>query len=195
MWMRSDIPKAQTPNAFIWYRGTNQIPQRWLNSGWIDQYTGNSYRISTSANYGSRDTVRVKTYGDVLREYEFHPEAKCANADGNPCGKQTVGLLKRRNTHVSEIRYIGKESNFLEDVEAGMLHSPQLVYTEYPDKRRDQWQTTILPILKKIPLPDLVVLSGMSRSQLKELRAGRSRPHPRNQQRLAQIAKGAHSRT
>ena len=133
--------------------------------------------------------MRVKTYADVLREYEFHPEAKCADADGNPCGKQTVGLLQRRTIRISEIRYIGKESNFLEDVEAGMLHSPHLAYTEYPDKRRDEWETTILPILKKIPLPELVVLSGMSRSQLKEIRAGRSRPHPGNQERLVQIAR------
>jgi len=182
-------PVGVDPERFHLVARYESNPRNWLNMDWIDQYSGNSYRISTTESYGSRDTVRVKTYADVLREYEFHPEAKCADADGNPCGKQTVGLLQRRTIRISEIRYIGKESNFLEDVEAGMLHSPHLAYTEYPDKRRNEWETTILPILKKIPLPELVVLSGMSRSQLKEIRAGRSRPHPGNQERLVQIAR------
>lgn len=166
-------------------------PRNWLNLDWIDQYTGNSYRISTTESYGSRDTVRVKTYVDVLQEYEFHPEAKCADKDGNPCAKQTVGLLQRRKIRISKIRYIGKESNFLEDVEAGMLHSPQFAYTEYPDKRRDEWETVILPALKAVPLHILVkhCEGKPSRRALINLRAGRSRPHPKNWQRLAQIVK------
>ena len=54
---------------------------------WIDQYSklGKRYRISASARHGSRTMARVKSYGDVLREYEFHPEAKCADATGAPC--------------------------------------------------------------------------------------------------------------
>jgi hypothetical protein len=75
----------------------------------------------------------VKTYGDVLQEYEFHPEAKCADAKGDACGEQSVGLLQRRHIQVGQIKYIGKESNNLEAVEAGLVHSPQNVYTEYTD--------------------------------------------------------------
>jgi hypothetical protein len=33
------------------------------------------------------------------------------------------------------------ESNSLEEVEAGTVHSPENVYTEYPDARRDEWMT------------------------------------------------------
>ena len=117
------------------------------------------------------------TFRDLYREMEKSSDptaaleaflGKCADRDGNPCVKQTVGLLQRRKIRISAIRYISKESNFLEDVEAGMLHSPHLAYTEYPDKRRDEWETSILPVLKDIPLPELVTLSGMSKSQLKE---------------------------
>ena len=136
---------------------------------------------------GTRLTARVKTYGEILREYEFHPESKCAGADGKPSNKQTIGLLQRRHIRIDLIRYIGKESNFLEDVESGMLHSEEETYTEYPDPRRDEWQTKIVPALKKIPLSQLEKLSGMSRSALKELRAGRSRPHRRNQRFLLSI--------
>lgn len=59
-------------------------------------------------------------------------------------GKQTVELLQRRHLEVAQIKYIGKESNNLEDVEAGLIHSAQNVYTEYVDSRRDEWQTVIV---------------------------------------------------
>ena len=58
---------------------------------------GKRYRITASGPHGSRTVARVKSYGDVLREYEFHPEAKCADSNGAPCRKQTVGLLGRRH--------------------------------------------------------------------------------------------------
>jgi hypothetical protein len=66
-------------------------PRKWLALPWIEQYSGKHYRISTTLATGTRQIARVKNYGDVLEEYEFHEEAKCADASGTPCGKQTVG--------------------------------------------------------------------------------------------------------
>jgi hypothetical protein len=83
----------------------------------------------------------------------------------------------------------GKESNSLEDVEAGMIHSAQNVYTEYPDPRRDEWQTKIVLALKRVPLHQLVKMSGLSRSTLIEIRAGRSRPQRKNRELLAAIVR------
>ena len=158
---------------------------------WIDQYSnqGKTYRITTIGHHETRNAARVKTYGDVLQEYEFHAESKCADANGNPCSKPTVGLLGRRHIRIEQIKYIGKESNTLEEVAAGLHHSEQNVYTEYPDPRRDEWQTKILPILKDAPLLRLVKMSRMSPSALKEIRAGRARPHRRNCELLKNIAK------
>ena len=42
-------------------------PRKWLKVKWIDQYSGGLYGISTADHYVSRQTARVKTYGDVLR--------------------------------------------------------------------------------------------------------------------------------
>jgi hypothetical protein len=123
----------------------------------------------------------------VLIEYEYHPEAKCADADGKPCGKQTVGLLQRRHIGIDEIKYIGKESNSLEEVESGFNPAEENVYAYFPDPRRDEWSTKILPALKKVSLSQLARLSGMSRSTLSEIRAGRSRPHRKNQKLLVAI--------
>ena len=157
--------------------------RRWTKIQWTDQYTGKRYRITTIGPHGSKMTTRVKTYGDVPREYEYHPESKCADAEAHACGKQTEGLLHRRKVRVDGIRYIGKESNLQEDVEADMTHDAASVYTEYPDPYRDEWATKILPVIKAMPLSDLRRLTGMSRAALQAIRAGRG-PHPSNRYAL-----------
>jgi hypothetical protein len=177
-------PKGAEPERFHLIAPYDNNASRWLKMDWIDQYTGNPYRITTTGHSGARRAARVKTYGDVLREYEFHPESKCADAAGNPCDKQTVGLLRRRHVSIDYVRYIGKESNHLEAVDAGLIHSGENIYTEYVDKSRDEWQTKILPVLKGLPLRQLIKATGLSKRALLDIRGGRSRPHPRNKECL-----------
>jgi len=124
----------------------------------------------------------------VLEEYDFHEEAKCADASGAPCDKQTVGLLQRRYVMIEwPPRFIGKESNKLEEVEEGAIADALDVYTEYPDPRRDEWAAIIIPALQRINLVHLQQLSGLDRRTLQRIRAGR-RPHARNQAALKAIA-------
>jgi hypothetical protein len=164
-------------------------PRKWCDVEWIDRYSGRQYRITTEGHYGSKNTARVKTYGDVLAEYEHHPESKCADALGRPCDKRTVGLLHRRHIRIDQVKFIGKESNSLENVEAGLIHSERNVYTEYVDSKRDEWTTKLLPALKKISLKLLVRIcrGRLSRRALINIRAGRSRPHRRNRDFLQQV--------
>jgi hypothetical protein len=124
----------------------------------------------------------------VLQDYEFHPEAKCADAEGNPCNKQTTGLLQRRHVGIGRIRPIGKESNSLEDVDAGLVHSEQNVYTEYSDEDYE-WEIELRPALKKASLIRLVnkCKPRLSRRMLIDARAGRTRPHRKNQEFLRLI--------
>ncbi len=181
-------PLGADPQRFHLIAPYEPDATKWLKGLWTDQYAGKRYRIATSGAHGSRNAARVKTYGDVLREYEYHPEAKCADSFGKQCAKQTIGLLKRRSIRIAGFRFIGKESNKLEEVEAGMVHDPDSVYTEYPDKRRDEWATRTQPALKAMPLCELQEKSGLSRATLQAIRAGR-RPHPKNQTLLRAIAK------
>jgi len=88
------------------------------------------------------------------------------------CDKRTIGLLQRRLIQIEQIEFIGKESNTLEEVESGLIHSAQDVCTENQDPRRDELETRILPASKKVALPHLVKESGKSRRMLKDLRAG-----------------------
>lgn len=154
--------------------------RQWKKMKWIDQYSGERFAITTDGHHGGHKIALVRSYRDVLRAYEFHPESKCADADGNVCGKQTGGLLQRRHVEIDRARFIGKESNALEAVEAGLVHSANGVYTEYCDRARDEWQVKILPALKKAPLAVLFKETGLSRRTLIELRAGRCRPHSKN---------------
>ncbi len=180
-------PIGTDPEHFHLIAPYESDPGKWLKKDWIDQYSGKLYRITTSDHSGTRRTARVKTYGNVLHEYEYHAEVKCADVDGNACGKQTVGLLQRRHVRIDQIKYIGKESNSLEEVETGLIHSPLNIYTEYPDLRRDDWETKIRPALEKLPVPFLETETKLSRRMLNDAIAGRSRPNAANQRLLADL--------
>ena len=79
----------------------------------------------------------------------------------------------------------------LKSVDEGMVHSEQNVYTEYADPKRTEWITKIQPALKKPLLSVLVKECGtrLSRREIIELRAGRSKPHRRTQVLLESILK------
>jgi hypothetical protein len=165
-------------------------PRKWERLPWVDQYStkGVRYRISTTVSSPTRQIARVKSYGDVLEEYEFHEEAKCADASGAPCGKQTVGLLQRRHVTIGSLHFIGKESNKLEEVEEGGVPDVSDVYTEYPDPRRarDGWEQVVarLRAMTKRQLRELEKRSGFSLTTLKAWRRGRT-AHPNNRAKLA----------
>lgn len=188
-------PRGVKPDRFHLIAPYETDSRKWLTNNWIDQYSGKEFRITTVGSYGGGQVARVKTYGDVLLEYEYHPESKCADSGGNICSKQTIGLLQRRHIRIDQIKYIGKESNSLEEVDAGLVHSEQNVYTEFPDPRRDEWRTKILSALRTIPLTVLEEMSELSRRALIDIRAGRSRPHRKNHELLVSIVKRWESKT
>jgi hypothetical protein len=109
-----------------------------------------------------------------------------AHATGAVCKARTVGLLARRHVRIDGLAFIGKESNLLEEVEAGAVQDPQSVYIEYPDPRRDDWSTKVLPALRRMKVSELVAKSGLSRATIQAIRAGH-RPHPRTQVSLRQL--------
>lgn len=181
-------PTGADPERFHLIAPYQTDARQWTDMDWIDQYSGAAYRITTRGHHGDVGTVRVKTYGEVLDEYEWHPESKCADAAGQPSTKRTVGLLQRRHIQISSIRFIGKESNHLEAVEAGLMHAAEAVYTEYPDPRHDDW-LRVRDALHKIPLKTFEERTGKSRRMLIDARRGRRRPHLRTRQILLNVAR------
>lgn len=174
-------PVGANPEKFHLISPFESNSRNWLKMPWIDQYSGKDFKITTQKNCSSRTTARVNTYGDILEEYAHHPESKCADEHGNTCDKQTIGLLYRRHVRIGEVVCIGKESNKLEEVDAGLIHSADGVYTVYSDPTRDSWERTIRPKLRKMPLSVLMAETGISRRALIKARKGQVRPHARNE--------------
>ena len=96
-------------------------------------------------------------------------------------GRRIVTSLDALTTHV------GKESNRLEEMEAGVGHDPGEVQTEYHNRKRDPWRTVVLPVLRLMPMSELEGL-GMHRRSLFAVRAGVRLPHPRNRRVLIAAA-------
>jgi hypothetical protein len=109
-----------------------------------------------------------------------------------PDGRQTVGLRRRRAVRsLPELTtHVGKESNELEAVEAGLEHDTDEVWTEYADRRRDPWWALVLPVLKRMPAKELAAATGLSERAVKALRNGRARPRPAHRASLVRAAGG-----
>jgi hypothetical protein len=171
-------------------------PRTWTKLAWMNLYdpSGTRYTIRTGASlYAVPGEVRVKTYRDVLAEYRRHPETKSLAPDGTLCSGQTVGLLRRRPVTALYLTHVGKESNRLEEVEAGLVHDPEEVYTEYEDPAHDPWHTLVVPVLKSMPRAVLAQQVGVSERTIAALRNGHVLPRAAHRERLVRAA-GAFAR-
>ncbi len=187
-------PLAHPPEAdstrFQLIAPYDRDPTRWLNLPWQDRYTRRHFTITTAEDDPNLGAVRVRTYADILTRYRVHPEPKSLDAEGEPCRPSTVGLLQRRPVVATSLTYIGKEANDLEEVEVGIMAGDEVLNT-YADPAADPWRTTWLPRLAEIPARTIVAefptYAGgrtISLSQVKEVRAGRAVPRPRNRRAL-----------
>jgi hypothetical protein len=187
-------PVGVNPERFHLLAPYETDPRKWERLPWIDQYStkGTRYRISTTVPGATRQIAHVKSYGDVLQEYEFHEEAKCADASGAPCDKQSFGLLFRRRVAIGSPHFIGKESNKLEEVEEGGVPDVSDIYIEYPDPRREQgeWSKVLsmLVAMSKRQRKKLADQTGLSATTIEYARRGRL-PHPRNRAKLLRWAR------
>jgi hypothetical protein len=181
-------PVGAPPDHFHLVAPFEKNSAKWSKMLWTDQYSGEQFRITTDSNRNDRHTAWVKTFGDVIAEYAYHPESKYADEHGNPSDQQTLGLLHRRHVRIAYIVPIGKESNRLEEVDAGLIHSPDDVYTVYPDQTGDYWERVVRPLLneRSVTLRMLMGETGLSRRMLIKARKGYVRPHPRNQRLIVE---------
>ena len=152
-----------------------KTPSKWVALPWVDLSTGNPLKLDfgrEASNIAGR--IHIKTYRDVLSEYEYHREVKAAGPDGMQCEKQMIGLLQRLHVEAISKIFIGKESNKLDEVE--VLGLDEEAYTVY----NQDW-SNIVEELKRFTAAELANKTGISIRGIKRLRSGKVKPHPRNE--------------
>lgn len=174
------FPVGVEPGRFRLIAPFERDPKRRTRLDWRNLYdpSGTAYRIRTGVpEQMAPNTVIVQSYGDVVRAYRIHPEAKSGDAEGRRAGRQTAGLLSRLDVNAVARRTIGKESNRLEEVEEGLIGEEDAVYTTYrrPDERID----VLRRALDHLPMADVAKGAGVSAFRLREIVAGREAPHAR----------------
>ena len=183
-----DRPPGADPNHFQLVAPYNRDARQWRKLRWIDAATREPYKITTTGPPGEGEAL-VKTYAGTLAEYRVHPEPKSLGPDGQPCDKETHGLLARRHiTLAGHIRHIGKESNKLEDREAGLALDPDETLTNYNNPDQDDYKTLVAPVLRDLPVAETAKATGISERTIKRARAGAGAPHPGNRATLTAYA-------
>jgi hypothetical protein len=123
----------------------------------------------------------------VLTRYRRYPEPKSLDPTGIACHGDSVGLLQRRPVHAAIPVYIGKESNNLDDRQAGLLHNLDDALATFSDARHDVWTNLALPVLH-FPAVEIAARTGLHRRTVERQLSGKARPHPRNEALLVAAA-------
>jgi hypothetical protein len=132
--------------------------------------------------------VRVKSYRDVIEGFASHPEAKSADEHGLPCSRATRGILHLRNICAAYVRYTGKESNLLEDIEMGLVHDWDAAREVYDDPGQDGWRCLVVPTLRDMNRGDLSQLSGLCAREVRRICNGKAIPFPDVREKLQRAA-------
>ena len=180
-------PAGYPPQRFQLIHPFEPNPTRWLELEWIDHYSGDRFRIHTDGA-PSPDSVKVKTNRDVLDRYRTHPEPKSLDPDGRPCHRQSVGLLQRRPVTATEISYIGKESNRLDETTAGLIHDSSEILSSYSDPNLDTWRTLVVATLREFNTAEIALRAAVDRRTIQRLLSGTHYPRRRHRQTLTAIA-------
>lgn len=131
----------------------------------------------------------VNTMRDVLEEFRTHPETKSADRIWSRSTWQTIGLLQRRQVQETFILHVGGESNRLDEVNAGLLHQPDMVRIEYFDVDRHAWRSQVLPVLRQFTTSEIASATGLSLRSISSIRNGHQVPTKRNRMRLMELVK------
>lgn len=178
-------PVGIDPQRFHLVQPYSTDPTRWADHPWVDIYSGDLYRIATGVTLDPM-VVGVKTYGDVLEEYATHPEPKSGDPRGGPCTRLSTGLLTRRPVRATELVYIGKEANRLEEVDAGLIHAYEDVQNVYRDPDDDL--ADVLPVLRVAPQREVAAVAGVTSRTVRSWLNGHTVPPVRRRAKLVGLA-------
>jgi hypothetical protein len=133
-------------------------PADWITSKYINVNTperGAVYEITGSREYSTAPGVTddgmptapllVKTWGDLVYQFDIHPEVKYCDSAGNTCGPHTRGLLYRHHLTIGWIDYISKESSRLTSAEKTLPDPDNQPFTYAATE--DRFREVVIPVL------------------------------------------------
>jgi len=171
-----DHPPEVDPDKFLLIAAYDNHPERWTELDWRNRYNpdGPSYTITTAKNPPlDAHLAGVQSYADVLHQYRMHPEHKFNGPDGQPCRRNTTGVLQRRAvTLPGTARLIGKEANRLDDVQAGLITNVDDVLNEYDNTSSDDFHRLVVPVLDRYSGRQLAAIVGTDRRTIDRIREG-----------------------
>ena len=160
---------------------------------------GRRFRVRVAdewnAGHALDGQAQVRSIGAVLVEYTTHPEAKSLGFDGEACSRVTVGALQPRPVRVGMIRYIGKESNKLDEREAGMVRRMADAVNVYavPVGADGSWEDARM-VLAAMPCQETALAAKMTERSLRRIIAGARCPVAKVRDKLIALA-SEHART
>jgi hypothetical protein len=104
------FPNGVDPDHFTLIAPFTKDSTQWLKRVWINIQDGKAYRLAP-ADTRMPHEIAVKTYGDIVKEYRWHREAKSLGPNREPCEGRTIGLLQRTSISADILRFIGKETD------------------------------------------------------------------------------------
>lgn len=165
-------------------------PTKWVSSIWINRYSGRRYQITTEPSLGvvREGHVTVKSYRDVVLQYARHPEEKSLDESGR-AGSSASGLLHRRPVRAAFPIHIGKESNAIEEVAAGLVAQRDEAFAEYEDLEALTFTNLVAPVLSAIGVREVARAAQVSPASVSYAIRGEKSPRPQRRSLLTSVAK------
>lgn len=123
-----------TSKKFHLFAPFSKDPESWATKVWTDSYSGEDFGVTTARSHQPR-IIGVRSIATIKAEFLAHGEVKSATADGKSAGADARGLLQRRHVTPSEIQLIGKESNYVDLVETGLIGEWSEILTTYEEQK------------------------------------------------------------
>ncbi|HEY5256825.1 MAG TPA: hypothetical protein VIJ12_00440 [Candidatus Baltobacteraceae bacterium] len=148
---------------------------------WVDFHTGKPVHLDWDGNHFA-GTIPVLRMNEYLEQYRRHPEAKAADANGNPAGEETVGVLGRLEVRSGEPARIGKEIDRLDQDEGATLDGEAPIEYE-----RDQLADDIA-LLATFPQKSTAREIGISERRWRDILKGNAVPRGATAETIARVA-------
>jgi hypothetical protein len=163
-------------------------PEHWLKLPWVDLATGKRHAVTT-IGIPSPEVVLLRTYREVLARYAVHPEPKSLDPDGKPCSRRSPpGLLSRRPVTMLTLSLIGKESNRLDEIAAGLIGTLDDALSSYGDPGITSWGSLVVPALHDFSTREVADRAGLDTRTIERIKSRAiSRSHDRNRAVLTSI--------